>query len=129
MRELYGDRVTPRKDRVYALGIGVVAGFASGLLGVGGGLVMVPMLVAALGATQREAHATSLAAILPIAAIGLIPFALEGAVDVPVALLLAAGSLVGSRLGAHLLVRTHDRVLQALFGLLSIGAGIALVLR
>jgi hypothetical protein len=47
--------------------VGLVAGFLSGLFGVGGGILIVPALVLLLGFTQRLAHGTSLAAVLPIA--------------------------------------------------------------
>jgi uncharacterized membrane protein YfcA len=60
------NRVTTRNRRWLLIGIGVCAGLLSGLLGVGGGIVMIPFLVM-LGFSQHEAHATSLAAICPIA--------------------------------------------------------------
>ncbi|MQB00924.1 MAG: TSUP family transporter [Actinobacteria bacterium] len=67
------------------LAIGLVAGLASGLLGVGGGIVMVPLLTAFVGLDQHRAHATSLAAIVPIAAVGALTFALSDSIDVGLA--------------------------------------------
>jgi uncharacterized protein len=108
--------------------IGVAAGLLSGLLGVGGGIVMVPLLVAVAGLTQHEAHATSLAAIAPIAAVGALRFALAGSVDLGVAVLLAAGSLAGAPLGARALRRSSDTALKAAFGALMIAVAAGLLL-
>ena len=100
---------------------------ASGLLGVGGGIVMVPLLVWLCSFDQRRAHATSLAAIVPIAAAGAAVYASDVSVDLEVALLLAAGSIVGAPLGAGLLARSSDAALKVSFGVLQIVIGIALV--
>ncbi|HEX2236742.1 MAG TPA: sulfite exporter TauE/SafE family protein [Actinomycetota bacterium] len=108
--------------------IGIAAGLLSGLLGVGGGIVMVPLLVAVVGLTQHEAHATSLAAIAPIAAVGALRFALAGSVDLGVAVLLAAGSLAGAPLGARVLRRASDNALKAAFGALMIAVAAGLLL-
>ena len=68
--------------------IGLAAGLLSGGFGIGGGIVMVPLLVA-VGLDRHRAHATSLASILPIAAAGAVTFALSGEVN------LGLGVLVG----------------------------------
>jgi uncharacterized membrane protein YfcA len=110
-----------------AVAVGVAAGVLSGLLGVGGGIVMVPLLVAVVGLGQHEAHATSLAAIVPIAAVGAARFAAAGNVDPVLAALLAAGSLVGAPLGARLMARTHEDVLKLVFGALMIAVALQLL--
>lgn len=99
---------------------GLVAGLMSGLLGVGGGIVMVPLLVFAAHLSQHHAHATSLAAVIAIGAAGAATFATEGEVDLTLAALLAAGSLVGAPLGANLMARTPEGPLKVAFGLLMI---------
>jgi uncharacterized membrane protein YfcA len=98
----------------------------SGLLGVGGGVVMVPLLVAQ-GLSQHHAHATSLAAIVPIAVVGGVTFALEGEVDYTIALLLAAGSLVGAPFGARVMARMREAPLKIVFGVFMIVVAIALL--
>lgn len=70
---------TPRTI-LTCVGIGLAAGLLSGLFGVGGGTVIVPMLVLLLGFDQRRAAGTSLAAIVPMASVGVISYALHGAV-------------------------------------------------
>ncbi len=77
--------------------IGLAGGLFSGLLGVGGGVVMVPLLVLWGGYGQRDAHAVSLGAIIPISAAGMIAFGAAGEVRLPEALALAAGSIVGAQ--------------------------------
>ena len=100
------------------VGSGLFAGFASGLLGVGGGIVLVPILVLLMGLTQHAAHATSLAAIVPLAIVGATAFAVAGYVDYAVAACLTAGALVGAPLGARLLRRTSEGSLKVMFGAL-----------
>ena len=109
--------------------VGLAAGVMSGLLGVGGGIVMVPLLVALVGLTQHQAHATSLAAIVPIAAVGALAFELRGNVDHLVAVLLAAGALVGAPLGARAMAGLAPGTLRAAFGVLMILVGLQMVIR
>ena len=114
------------KDLV-AVFVGVGAGIASGLLGVGGGIVMVPLLVAALGASQHRAHATSLAAIVVVAAFGALVFGLEGELAVFPAVMLTLGALVGAPLGAKLMAESSEGGLKIAFGLWMVGVGVTLV--
>jgi uncharacterized membrane protein YfcA len=97
--------------------IGLAAGLFSGLLGVGGGVVMVPLLVLWAGYGQRNAHAVSLGAIIPISAAGVLAFGLAGEIRYWEALALAAGSIVGAQAGARLLARADERKLKLAFGL------------
>lgn len=110
-----------------AIVVGLLAGVLSGLLGVGGGIVMVPLLAGVLGLSQHDAHATSLAAIVPIAAVGALTFAVEGEIDLPVAGLLALGALVGAPLGARVMARTAEGTLKTLFGVLMMAVGLQLL--
>ena len=96
--------------------IGVAGGLLSGLLGVGGGVVMVPLLVLWAGYDQRTAHATSLGAIVPISIAGVLTFGLAGRVHWIDAAALAVGAVVGARLGAGWLARIDQRVLRMVFG-------------
>lgn len=107
--------------------IGVLAGFLSGLFGVGGGTVIVPGLVMAVRMNQRLAHGTSLAAIIPISLAGMGGFALEGKVDWAVAGLLVAGSLAGARLGTLLLHRVSQHHLRLAFAAILILAAVELI--
>jgi uncharacterized membrane protein YfcA len=103
------------------LAIGLGGGVLSGLLGVGGGVIMVPLLVFWAGFRQRQAHAISLGAIIPISVAGIATYGVAGEVRYWQALGLAAGSIVGARIGAGFLARIDERLLKLVFGLFLVG--------
>jgi len=117
-----------RLDRRFAA-IGGAGGLLSGLLGVGGGIVMVPLLVLRAGYRQREAHAMSLGAIIPISLASVITYGVAGQVRLGYALALALGSIFGARVGAGLLARIQERPLKIVFGLFLGAVSILLVTR
>jgi hypothetical protein len=96
--------------------IGVCGGLLSGLLGVGGGVIMVPLLVIWAGYGQREAHALSLGAIVPISAVGVLAFGAAGEVRPKEGVALALGAILGARIGAGFLARADERTLKLAFG-------------
>jgi len=93
---------------------------------VGGGVVMVPLLVLWAGYWQREAHAISLGAIIPISLAGIATYGVAGQVRWWQALGLAAGSIVGARIGAGLLARIDERLLKVVFGTFLVGVAVLL---
>ena len=95
--------------------IGLVAGFMSGLFGVGGGILLVPALMLLVSFDPRTAAGTSLAAIVPMSIVGVISYAINDSVDVVAAVLLAAGAIVGAQVGTHLLSRLPRRALRWAF--------------
>ncbi|QAY60499.1 sulfite exporter TauE/SafE family protein [Microbacterium protaetiae] len=105
---------TPRAVLLYLV-IGLAAGLLSGLFGVGGGTVIVPLLTLLGGFEPRRAAGTSLAAIVPIATIGVISYAVHGAVAWIPALILAAAAVVGAQLGTWLLARLPVGVVRWAF--------------
>jgi uncharacterized protein len=109
--------------------IGLAGGILSGLLGVGGGVVMVPLLVLWAGFAQRDAHAMSLGAIIPISLASVITYGAAGKVRPGEALLLAAGSIVGARLGAGAFARIGERHLKLVFGLFLAAVAILMLVR
>ena len=98
--------------------IGLVAGLISGSFGIGGGIVIVPGLVLFLHFSQRLSHGTSLLAIMPIAAAGVIGFAVHGSLDLTYALFLGIGGIFGAVLGTKLLHAISDVWLSRIFSLL-----------
>ena len=98
--------------------IGGAAGFASGLLGVGGGVLVTPALaLAGVTATHAAAVGTSLAAMAPPAALALASHAAAGNVDARLAAGLAAGALAGSAVGSRIAVGAPPGVMEGAFGL------------
>ncbi|MBS3179563.1 sulfite exporter TauE/SafE family protein [Pseudoclavibacter sp. RFBB5] len=91
---------------------GLLAGFLSGLFGVGGGILIVPALIYLVRLDPRLAAGTSLLAILPSAIVGVVTYAIGGHVDLLLALLLAAGAIVGAPIGSWLLQKVSKRTLQ-----------------
>ena len=116
------------KGLAKAAAVGLAAGFLSGLFGVGGGILIVPALVFALGFEQRLAHGTSLAAVLPIASSGLVAYAIEDKVDWPVAVALSVGAVVGAIVGTRVLHVLPQRVLTLGFALLLVATAARLLL-
>lgn len=109
--------------------IGVAGGVLSGLLGVGGGIVMVPMLVIWAAYAQRDAHATSLGAIIPISCASVVTYGAAGQVHPTPALALAAGSIAGARIGAGALSRIEERPLKLVFGAFLAGVAVLMLVR
>jgi uncharacterized membrane protein YfcA len=107
--------------------IGVIGGVLSGAFGVGGGIVMVPLLVGLAKMDQRRASATSLLAILPASIVGSITYLAHGSVDLLAALLLAVGAIVGTLIGSWLLSRVPLAVLRWLFIALVVVTAVRLV--
>lgn len=105
------------------IAVGIIAGLLSGLLGVGGGFVMVPLFVLWMHIDQKKAHATSLAAIMPIATFSAIGYAIQDKVDWSAWILVLAGSVFGANYGVRLLHRIPVRELKFIFsGLLLLSA-------
>jgi uncharacterized protein len=101
------------RDNAWRLAlIGVLAGGMSGLLGVGGGIVMVPLFTAWIRLPLKEALGSSLACVGVLAVPGTITHALLGNIDWLFALPLCVGVVPGARLGAHLAIRSSDRTLR-----------------
>ena len=99
----------------------------AGLLGVGGGILIVPFLVLAVGMSQHEAEATSLLVILPTALAGSVALRRRDVGDLPVALALGTVGALGAVLGALLALSLPADVLRSVFAILLAVVGIRLV--
>jgi uncharacterized protein len=109
--------------------IGLVAGFFSALFGVGGGIIIVPLLLLLCHWQARNATATSLAAIGIIALSGVISYAFHGDVSIKYAALVGLPATVGAVGGSALQQRLHARTLEFLFALLMLGTAIWLFVK
>lgn len=106
---------------------GLPTGFLNGLLGAGGGMVVVPVLEKKL--TTKEAHATSVAIILPLCAVSAVLYLIDGRVTFADAAPFLLWGAVGSAIGTFLLFRLKGKVLRKLFALLILWAAVRLLLR
>ena len=109
--------------------IGTAGGLVSGLFGVGGGAVLVPLLILWLGYGEREATGTSLAAIVPTAAIGMAAQAAYGNVRVAEGLLIGLPAIGGVVLGTWLQQRVRGRTVSLLFAGLLVVVAVELLLQ
>ena len=107
--------------------IGLVAGFFSALFGVGGGLVMVPLLILVIGFPERAAMATSLAAIGVIASVGVISYGLRGEVDPAAAAVVGLPAAVGAIVGTGIQQRVTGRALGLGFAAFLVVVGVLLL--
>lgn len=95
---------------------GVTVGFLSALLGVGGGIVMVPFMILVLGKGQHLAEGTSLLVIIPTAIVGVLVHRRRGYISWASSLVLAIGGIAGALVGARLALLMEPSRLKAIFG-------------
>jgi len=88
--------------------VGILGGILSGLFGVGGGIIMVPLLMALVRFDQRRASATSLAAIVPTTVVGAVTYGVAGHLDIVAGIAIAAGGVVASYGGGSNVAPTED---------------------
>ena len=103
------------RDRLRGLAAGALTGITGGLFGVGGGLVLIPMLTAFFRLTQHQAHGTSLAVIGATALAAIVVYGSHANIVWPTAALVAMGSLVTAPLGARWAARLPARRLRRAF--------------
>ena len=108
--------------------IGLAAGFFSALFGVGGGVVIVPLLVFVAAYPQRQATGTSLAAIGVIALVGAVAYGVRGEVDLAYAALIGLPAAAGAVAGAKLQQRLPVRTLALAFAGLLVVVGVVMLL-
>jgi uncharacterized protein len=119
---------TPASTRTLKLAaIGTAGGVFSGLLGVGGGSVIVPLLIIWLGYGAREATGTSMMAIVVIAAVAVTLQAFYGNVDPPDAALVGIPAIAGAFVGTALQQRIPERFISLLFAALLVAIAIELI--
>lgn len=111
-----------------ALLVGLAGGVLSGFFGVGGGIVLVPLLLMVMRFDQHSAHATSLAAIFLIAISAFLGYWTADAVDIPIGIALGVGGMAGAAFGASLMHRMSPDGLRAAFAVALIVAGLRMVL-
>ena len=101
--------------------IGLAAGMLSGLVGVGGGIIIVPALVFFLGFSQHQAIGTSLGILLlPAGILAVMNYYKKGFIDLKVVLILFIGYIVGSYFGSNISLSVSQDVLKKLFAILLI---------
>jgi uncharacterized membrane protein YfcA len=96
--------------------IGILAGVLSGLVGVGGGIIMVPLLVMFFGFNQHQAQGTSLAVLaVPVTAVAVFNYYKEGQINIKYAAVIAVFFVVGSVFGSKLALTLDQKMLKKIF--------------
>lgn len=99
--------------------LGLVAGVLSGMIGIGGGILIVPVLVYIFGFTQHTAQGTTLALMIPpIGILAVLEYYKSGNVDIKVAALICLGFVFGGLLGAKIALGIPDETLKKVFGVI-----------
>lgn len=102
---------------ILLLGIGLIAGVVSSMLGVGGGIILVPILILLMKLDPHQAIGTSLAIIIPTVLVGAYTHHRLGNVNVQLAIIIAVGAVVGAVLGAHVSEALPSLYLKKIFGI------------
>lgn len=106
------------------LAVGLAAGFLSGMVGIGGGIIIVPVLVYFLGFTQHEAQGTTLFMfLLPIGILGVYNYHSKGYVDFKTACIIATTFVAGSYFGSKLAISLDQKLVKQIFGAIIILLG------
>ena len=96
--------------------IGILAGVLSGLVGVGGGIIMVPLLVMFFGFNQHQAQGTSLAVLaVPVTAVAVFNYYKEGQINIKYAAVIAVFFVIGSVFGSKLALTLDQKMLKKIF--------------
>lgn len=116
-------------EAIEVIAVGFLAGTVSGLFGVGGGTIFVPSLVFILGLTQIEANATSLLAIVPVAALGAHRQRRYGNIAVRDGVWIGVAALPATIIAAFVANELPDRVLQLMFAALALYVSVVMAQR
>ena len=122
------DSSLSRKQLLQGAAIGLVAGLASGYVGVGGGFIMVPLMLSIVGIPMRKASGTSLIAVMILAIPGVIEQGIIGNINYLAGIAIVIGTIPGAVIGAKLVTKVPERTLRLLFGCFLIVAAVMLVL-
>lgn len=117
-------------DVIVLILIGLSAGIVSGLLGVGGAIIIVPALIFFVGLTQHQAQGTSLAILVfPIGFLAFWNYYKQGYVNFKIAVVVMLAFFIGGYFGSLLAVRVPEKVLRIAFGILIIVMGFRMIIK
>jgi uncharacterized membrane protein YfcA len=121
--------IKSRETIIIGASLGFFGGLASGLLGIGGGTLIVPIMTVIMGMPIHYATATSMFTMIFTSVSGVTKYYQSNLINFPVALMLAAGTVIGAQVGAYTSKRISGRNLSLIFGVMLIAAGINMILK
>lgn len=114
---------------VILLCIGLMAGILSGMVGVGGGIIIVPALVYFLSMSQHQAQGTSLAVLLlPVGILAVYNYYKEGYVDVRSTLIIASTFIIGGFIGSKISIALDQNLVKRIFGIFLLLVSVKMIL-
>lgn len=117
-----------RKKSIKGIFTGLMTGAVNGLFGGGGGMVVVPLLKNMLGYEEKHAHATAILVIAPVCAASAITYIINGYFAADVVIPAAIGSVAGGLLGAFLLNKLPEFIVNAVFVAVMLVAGVRMLI-
>ncbi|MBQ7467106.1 MAG: sulfite exporter TauE/SafE family protein [Clostridia bacterium] len=109
--------------------LGLFVGFVNGFLGAGGGMLLVPSIIAVLKMDAKKAHATAILIILPICVASGIVYVLKGAFDLGIFIPCLIGTIIGGVIGTFILKKLKSQIITLIFSGVMIAAGVIMVVR
>ncbi len=105
-------------NELMLLGVGLAAGVAAGMFGIGGGLIIVPALIFLLGMKEKQAIGTSLAALIPpVGLLGAAEYYRSGYINIKYAALVAVGLFIGAYFGARIVMSMPDALIRRIYAI------------
>ncbi|MDR2191974.1 MAG: sulfite exporter TauE/SafE family protein [Endomicrobium sp.] len=114
-------------NSIVCVGIGLTGGVLSGLMGVGGGIVLIPLMIAFLKMTQHQAQGTSLA-VITLSLFSMLAYYKKGYVNISAAVFIGIGFAAGGILGAHFAALIPSEILKKCFAVLMIIVGLKIII-
>lgn len=115
-------------DILKLVGVGIVAGFINGFFGAGGGLLLVPMISFVQKDDSKTAHATTLACVLFMCIASSVIYFVKNELDYKLILVCLIGSLIGSFVGTKLLKKLKNNVIDLIFSVVLVVAGVCMII-
>lgn len=109
--------------------LGIFVGFVNGFLGAGGGMLLVPCIIAILSMDAKVAHATAILIILPVCLASGIIYVVHGVFDFNIFIPCLIGTVVGGVLGTFILKKLQSQIITLIFSCVMIAAGVFMIVR
>ncbi|MBN1647698.1 MAG: sulfite exporter TauE/SafE family protein [Spirochaetales bacterium] len=109
--------------------LGLIAGVISGIVGIGGGIIIVPALIFLFGFSQHQAQGTTLALMVPpIGFLAAYTYFKNGYVNIKISIIICIGFFIGGLIGSRLAIHIPNQILQKIFGAVMLAIGVYMII-